>query len=164
MKKFSYKDIEFQDIKELSFTVQFWLYKIERLNRHGQMSMEFKKESATDWRKLGLGAMREQILEETIELLNLGLRLDMKKTKRPHSFQKRKFYVPIEQLMEEGATDIFKTYPIWQTHLTELESVIQKLDDRDIYDEKHEQWTKKLVNLLSAFDVHCRVLEARQVA
>jgi hypothetical protein len=91
MKKFSYKDIDFQDIKQLIFTVQYWLYKIERLNRHGQMSIEFKKESATDWRKLGLGAMREQILEETIELLNLGLRLDMQKTKRPHSFQKLTF-------------------------------------------------------------------------
>jgi hypothetical protein len=164
MTPFTYKDIDFQDITQVSANVQYWLYKIERLNRHGQMSIEFAKESVADWRNAGLGSVREQILEETIEVLNLALHLDLQKTKNNHVFQKRTFYVPIEQLMAEGATDIFKTYPSWQTHLSELDKTIHKLENMTVYDKNRALQTQKLIGLLAGFDVFCSVVQARQAA
>ena len=164
MTPFTYKDIDFQDITQVSANVQYWLYKIERLNRHGQMSVEFAKESAADWRNAGLGSVREQILDETIEVLNLALHLDLQKAKNSNTFQKRTFYVPIEQLISEGATDIFKTYPSWQTHLLALDKTLQKLDEMTVYDKNRASQTQKLIGLLVGFDVFCAVVQARQAA
>jgi hypothetical protein len=164
MINFTYKDIEFIDIEQVSATVQYWLYKIERLNRNGQMSIEFADESVSSWQKIGLGAMREQILEEVIDVLNLALNVDLQKIEQPYSSKSRKFYVPIEQLMAEGATDIFKSYPDWQAHLDDLDSVILKLHAVTIYGKQHEILAQKLVTLLSDFNIYCNVLATRQAA
>jgi hypothetical protein len=161
---FSYKDIDFKDIEQVSATIQYWLYKIERLNRNGQMSIEFAHQSASDWQKMGLGRMREQILEEVIDVLNSALNLDLQKIEQPYSLKKRKFYVPIKQLMAEGATDIFTSYPNWQAHLNELGSVILKIHNVDIYDKQDDILTKKLVALLSDFNIYCHELTSRQAA